>query len=69
VPLSVPDALHVLQENFLSAAIVELGGPAVGMTGDTLSGFKGTVILQKIRDASCPEWADFQIRQKRLLDN
>jgi hypothetical protein len=52
---SIPNPLHVLEQNFLTAAIIELGGPAVGVAGDPLSGFKGAVIFQKIRDAGRPE--------------
>jgi hypothetical protein len=39
----------------LAAAVVKLGGPAVGVAGDSLSGLKGAVIFQKIRDASRPK--------------
>jgi hypothetical protein len=52
---SVVTEIHVLEQNFLTAAIIELGGPAVGVAGDPLSGFKGAVIFQKIRDAGRPE--------------
>jgi hypothetical protein len=52
---SIPNPLHVLQENFLAAAVIEFRGAAVGVTGDSLSGFQGTVIFQKVRDAGRPE--------------
>jgi hypothetical protein len=48
---SIPNPLHVLEEHLLTAAIVEFRGPAVGVAGDSLSGFQGAVIFQKIRDA------------------
>jgi hypothetical protein len=51
----VPNPLHVLEEHFLAAAIIKLGGPAVGVAGDALSRFKGAVISEKIRDAGRPE--------------
>ena len=52
---SVPNPLHVLEQNLLAAAVIEFRGPAVGVAGDSLSGFKGAVIFQKIRDAGRPE--------------
>jgi hypothetical protein len=52
---SIPNPLHVLEQNLLSAPVIEFRGPAVGMAGDPLSGFKGAVIFQKIRDAGRPE--------------
>ena len=51
----VPNPLHVLQKDLLAAAVIEFRGPAVGMAGDSLSGFKGAVILQKICDTGRPE--------------
>jgi hypothetical protein len=51
----VANPLHVLEQNLLTAAVVEFCGPAVGVAGDSLSGFKGAVIFQKIRDAGRPE--------------
>ena len=47
--------LHVLEEDLLAAAVIKFRGPAVGVAGDSLSGFQGTVIFQKIRDAGRPE--------------
>jgi hypothetical protein len=38
-----------------AAAVIEFGRSAVGVASDPLSGFKGAVIFQKIRDAGCPE--------------
>jgi hypothetical protein len=35
------------------AAVIEFRGTAVDMAGDALSGFKGAVIFQKIRDTGC----------------
>jgi aryl-alcohol dehydrogenase-like predicted oxidoreductase len=51
----VPNPLHVFEQNLLSAAIIELGCPAIGVASDSLSSFKGAVIFQKIRDACRPE--------------
>jgi hypothetical protein len=42
--------LPCLQENLLTAAVVEFRSPAVGVAGDSLSGFKSAVIFQEIRD-------------------
>jgi hypothetical protein len=39
----------------MAAPIVEFRCATVGMAGDSLSGFKGSVIFQKIRDAGRPE--------------
>ena len=35
----------------MSATVIEFRGPAVGVDGNSLSGFKNAVILQKICDA------------------
>jgi hypothetical protein len=48
-------SLHVLQENLLTAAVVEFRSAAVGVAADSLSGFQGAVIFQKIRDPGGPE--------------
>jgi hypothetical protein len=48
-------SLHILQQNLLAAAIIEFRGSAVGVAGDSLSGFKGAVIFQKICDTGRPE--------------
>jgi hypothetical protein len=46
--LLVPNPLHVFEQNLLTAAVIELRGPAVDVAGDSLSGFKGAVIVEKI---------------------
>ena len=51
----ISNPLHVFQENLLAAAVIEFRGPAVGVAGNALGGFKGAVIFQKIRDAGRPE--------------
>jgi hypothetical protein len=51
----IPDSLHILEQNLLAAAVIQLCGPAIGVAGDSLSGFQGAVIFQKIRDAGRPE--------------
>jgi hypothetical protein len=40
-----------LEQYLLTATVIELRGPVVGVAGDSLSSFKGAVILQKICDA------------------
>jgi hypothetical protein len=40
-------SFHVLEQNLLTAAVVEFGGPAVGVSGNSLSGFKSAIIFQK----------------------
>jgi hypothetical protein len=49
--LSVPNPLHVLEQNLLAAAVIEFRGPAIDVAGNPLSGLKRAVIFQKIRDA------------------
>jgi hypothetical protein len=44
-------SLHIFEQNLLTAAVIEFRSPAVGMACDSLSGFKGAIIFQKIRDA------------------
>jgi hypothetical protein len=39
--------LHILQEYLLAASVIEFRGPAVGVTGDPQSGFKGAIISRK----------------------
>jgi hypothetical protein len=39
----------------LPAALVELGRPAIGVAGNSLSGFKSAVVFQKICDAGRPK--------------
>jgi hypothetical protein len=51
----VPNPLHIFEENLLTAAVIKFGGSAVCVAGDSLSGFKGAVIFQKIRDAGRSE--------------
>ena len=48
-------SLHIFEQNLLSAAVIEFRGPAVGVAGDSLSGFKSAVIFQKIRDTGRPK--------------
>jgi len=48
-------SLHIFEQNLLAAAVIKFRGPAVGVVGDSLSGFKSAVICQKIRDAGSPE--------------
>jgi hypothetical protein len=52
---SVSNPLHILEENLLTAAVIEFRGSAIGVAGDSLSSLKGTVIFQKIRDAGRPK--------------
>jgi hypothetical protein len=52
---SIPNPLHVLEQHLLAAAIIKLCRPAVGVAGNALSGFKGAIVLEKIRDTGRPE--------------
>jgi hypothetical protein len=36
-------------------SVIEFRRPAIGMAGDSLSGFKSAVIFQKNRDAGSPK--------------
>jgi hypothetical protein len=47
--------LHILQQNLLTVAVIELRGPAIGVASDALGSFKGAVIFQKVRDTGCAE--------------
>jgi probable HAF family extracellular repeat protein len=51
----VPNPFHVLQEHLLAPAIIQFRCPAVGVACNPLGGFKGPVVLQKIRDACRPK--------------
>ena len=53
--LLIANSLHVLQENLLTAAVVEFRSAAVGVAGDSLSGLQGAVVFQKICDVGRPE--------------
>ena len=53
--LSIPNPLHIFEQNLLTAAVIEFRGPAVGVASDPLGGFQGAVICQKIRDTGRPE--------------
>jgi hypothetical protein len=55
---SIPNSLHVFEQNLLASAIIELGGSAVGVASDSLSGFKGTVALEKISEYLSPEMSE-----------
>jgi hypothetical protein len=46
---------HILEQNLLTAAVIELCRPTVGVASDPLSRFKSPVIFQKIRDAGRPK--------------
>ena len=47
---SVSNPLHVFEQNLLAPAVIEFRCAAIGVASDALSGFKGTVVLQKVRD-------------------
>ena len=65
----IPNPFHVLQENLLPAAVIEFRRSAVGVAGDSLSGFQGAVIFQKIRDPGRPERVRRIVsRQPRLFE-
>jgi hypothetical protein len=50
-PATRPGHGAIVMSKPRAAVVVRL----VGVAGDSLSGFQGAVIFQKIRDASCPE--------------
>ena len=52
---SVPNPLHVLEQNLLAASVIEFCRPAVGVASDSLSGFQSAVVFEKIRDAGRAE--------------
>jgi hypothetical protein len=49
------ESFPCLQEHLLSAAVIEFRGPAVGVACDSLSGFKGAIIFEKISNTGGPE--------------
>jgi hypothetical protein len=51
----ISNPLHIFEQDLLAAAVIEFRGPAIGVASDSLSGFKGAVIFQKIRDAGRPK--------------
>jgi len=55
-------SLHIFEQHLLSAAIVKLRGPAVGVTDNALSSLESAVIFQKIRDRGRSE------RVRRIVD-
>jgi hypothetical protein len=63
----VPNSFHVLQEHLLAAAVIEFRCPAVGVAGDSLSGFQGAVIFQKIRDPGRPKGVRRIVRRQSSL--
>ena len=48
-------SLHVFEQNLLTATVVKLCRPAVGVAGDSLRHFKRSSILQEIGDAGGPK--------------
>jgi hypothetical protein len=51
----ISDPFHVLDQNLLAAAIVELRCPAVSVAGDSLRHFQRSSVLQKVRDPCRPK--------------
>jgi hypothetical protein len=47
---SISNSFHIFEQHLLAATIIEFRGPAVGVAGDTLGGFQGAMIFQKIRN-------------------
>jgi hypothetical protein len=47
----IPNSLHILEQNLLSAAVIEFRRATVGAAGDPLGYFQRSSVLQKIRDA------------------
>jgi hypothetical protein len=52
---SIPNPLHASSKTFWPRRSIEFRGSAVGVAGNSLSGFKGAVIFQKIGDAGRPK--------------
>jgi len=46
--LLVPNPFHIFEQNLLTAAVIELRGPAIGVAGNSLSGFESAIIFQKL---------------------
>ena len=44
---SISDSLHVFEQNLLPAAVIEFRSPAVGVAGESLSGFKSASFSRK----------------------
>jgi hypothetical protein len=66
----VPNPLHILEQNLLAATVIKLCRQAVGVAGDSLSGFQGAVIFQKVRDPGGPERVKRIVgRQSSLLEH
>jgi hypothetical protein len=47
--MSIPNPLHVFEQNLLAAAVIKLSRPAIGMSGDSLGDLKIPSIVEKIR--------------------
>jgi hypothetical protein len=55
---SVSNPLHFFEQDFLTAAVIKLGGSAVGVAGDTfgrLQWWPSFFIFQKILDTGSPK--------------
>jgi len=46
--------LHIFEQHLLTAAVIELCRPTVGVASDPLRSFKSPVIFQKICDTGPP---------------
>ena len=47
--------VHIFEQHLLTAAVIELCRPTVGVASDPLRSFKSPVIFQKICDTGRPE--------------
>jgi hypothetical protein len=61
-------SFHILEQNLLAAAVIQLCRSAVGVTSDSLSGFNGAIIFQKICDTSRPEGVRRIVRRQPRVD-
>ena len=52
---NIKELNSVFEQNLLTSAVAKFPGSAVGVADDSLSGFEGAVIFQKIRDAGRAE--------------
>jgi hypothetical protein len=46
-------SLHIFEQDFLAASVIEFRSPAISVTGNALGRLQSAVIFQEIRDAGC----------------
>jgi len=77
---SVPDALHVIQENFLTAAIIEFGAPAVSVALNCFydgvdihvmipdADSRRSTLIEQVRVRLAELWSYLTANQTRLIN-